>query len=104
MVQVGCRSTSVPKRMECHVFAAPQERPCRYHTLMATAVTSRQNEVAIFCFMAPLLLLMEVPVVGPLMFLPASAAAAYLADLLQRLPGPPLSSAPRLDSAAGARM
>lgn len=46
----------------------------------------RRNEVAVFCFTAPQLLLMQMPVVGPLLFLPASAAAAFLADYLHRLP------------------
>jgi hypothetical protein len=68
----------------------------------------RRNEVAVFAFLAPMLLLMKIPIVGPLLFLPvcyhcyhccvhgamhdarwtlqASAAAAYLADLLHRQP------------------
>ena len=46
----------------------------------------RRNEVAVFAFTAPLLLLMRLPIVGPLLFLPASAAAAFLADYLHRLP------------------
>lgn len=46
----------------------------------------RRNEVAVFCFTAPQLLLMQIPVVGPLLFLPLSAAAAFLADYLHRLP------------------
>lgn len=33
-----------------------------------------------------MLILLQLPVVGPLLFLPAAAAAAYLADLLDRLP------------------
>ena len=45
----------------------------------------RANEVAIFAFMLPQLLLFRLPVVGPLMFLPAAAAAAYLAAFLDRL-------------------
>lgn len=51
-----------------------------------SAVSCRRNEVAVFCFTAPQLLLMQLPVVGPLLFLPASAAAACLADYLHRLP------------------
>lgn len=50
------------------------------------AVRCRRNEVAVFAFTAPLLLLMQMPIVGPLLFLPASAAAAFLADYLHRLP------------------
>lgn len=46
----------------------------------------RRNEVAVFCFTAPQLLLMQMPIAGPLLFLPASAAAAFLADYLHRLP------------------
>lgn len=46
----------------------------------------RSNEVAIFAFLLPVLILLQLPVVGPLLFLPAAAAAAYLADLLDRLP------------------
>lgn len=46
----------------------------------------RKNEVAMFCFLAPQLLLMELPIVGPLLFLPASAAAAFLASYLHSLP------------------
>lgn len=49
-------------------------------------VRRRQNEVAVFAFTAPLLLLMQTPIVGPMLFLPASAAAAFLADYLHRLP------------------
>ena len=45
----------------------------------------RANEVALFAFMLPQLLLLRLPVVGPLMFLPAAAAAAYLAAFLDRL-------------------
>ncbi len=37
-------------------------------------------------FLAPHLALMRMPVVGPLLFLPASAASAFLADLLHRAP------------------
>jgi hypothetical protein len=44
----------------------------------------RNNEVAIFAFMAPQLLLMKLPIIGPLLFLPAAAAAACLADFLHR--------------------
>ena len=46
----------------------------------------RSNEVAIFAFLLPQLLLFQVPIVGPLLFLPASAGAAYLANFLDRLP------------------
>ena len=42
--------------------------------------------MAIFAFLAPQLLAMRLPVIGPLLFLPAAAAAAYLADFLHRQP------------------
>jgi hypothetical protein len=57
----------------------------------------RRNEVAVFGFLAPMLLLMKIPIVGPLLFLPASAAAAYLADFLHRQP----DNAPFIAGAAG---
>ena len=46
----------------------------------------RSNEVAIFSFLVPVLILLRLPVLGPLLFLPAAAAAAYLANFLDGLP------------------
>ena len=46
----------------------------------------RSNEVAIFAYLLPQLLLFRLPVVGPLLFVPSAAAAAYLANFLDRLP------------------
>ena len=43
-------------------------------------------QVAIFCYIFPQLLLFNIPVIGPLLFLPASAAAAYLCSYLDSLP------------------
>lgn len=45
---------------------------------------SRRNEVAVFAFLAPMLLLMKIPIVGPLLFLPVGChcwnAALYLSS------------------------
>jgi hypothetical protein len=62
----------------------------------------RSNEVAIFVFLAPQLLHMKLPIIGPLLFLPASAAAAFLANFLHRQPGnAQFLAAPTAGPAAG---
>ena len=44
----------------------------------------RQHEVTISAFLAPQILLMSVPVVGPIVFVPIQGAAAWLVDLFTR--------------------
>lgn len=44
----------------------------------------RANEFTINAFLAPQMLLMTVPIVGPIVFVPVQAASAWLVDLLAR--------------------
>ncbi|KAA6424248.1 MAG: hypothetical protein FRX49_05460 [Trebouxia sp. A1-2] len=44
----------------------------------------RQNEVTINAFLAPQVLLMSIPFVGPIIFVPMQGASAWLVDLLAR--------------------
>ena len=44
----------------------------------------RNHEVTINAFLAPQVLLLSVPVVGPLIFVPMQGASAWLVDLLAR--------------------
>lgn len=44
----------------------------------------RENELVINAFLAPQMLLMSVPLVGPIVFVPVQAASAWLVDLLSR--------------------
>jgi len=44
----------------------------------------RENEVTINAFLAPQVLLMSIPYVGPIIFVPMQGASAWLVDLLAR--------------------
>eukprot|EP00891_Asterochloris_glomerata_P005857 jgi/Astpho2/5857/Aster-x1328 len=45
----------------------------------------RDHEITISLFLAPHILLMSIPFIGPLFFVPVQAAAAWLADLLSQI-------------------
>lgn len=47
-----------------------------------TCCECREHEVIISAFLAPQILLMSVPVIGPIIFVPIQGAAAWLVDLL----------------------
>ena len=46
----------------------------------------RKHDVTISAFLAPQILLMSIPVVGPIVFIPMQAASAWLVDLLVKQP------------------
>lgn len=58
----------------------------RFRCIEATCVMNlcRDNEFTINAFLAPQMLLMTVPIVGPIVFVPVQAASAWLVDLLSR--------------------
>ena len=49
-----------------------------------TLCNRREHEIIISAFLAPQILLMSVPVVGPIVFVPIQGAAAWLVDLLAK--------------------
>lgn len=44
----------------------------------------RKHEVTISAFLAPQILLMSIPVIGPIIFVPMQGASAWLVDLLAK--------------------
>lgn len=51
---------------------------------LCTLPECRTHEVIISAFLAPQILLMSVPVIGPIVYVPIQGAAAWLVDLLAK--------------------
>lgn len=65
------------------------------------ALPCRDNEFTINAFLAPQMLLMTVPIIGPIVFVPVQAASAWLVDLLARRSAGQVSQQPYNGRSAG---
>ena len=58
--------------------------PLSAASTQCTLPEPREHEVIINAFLAPQILLMSVPVIGPIVFVPIQGAAAWLVDMLAK--------------------